>query len=94
MSSQHRAPYALPTIRSREYHFLAADEYSATSQALQEATDALLGTGVYRDFYFEDDAAWRQALDERAEMFRKLAELRAYANAWKEWASNQVETVA
>ena len=93
MSNQHCAPYALTTIHSREYHSLVA-EYSATDQAIQKATDALLRTGVYRDFYSEDDAAWRQALDERAEMFRKLAELRAYANAWKKWARDQVETVA
>ena len=90
MSNQHRAPYALPTLRVRDCHPLAA-EYSAASKAIEKATDQLLRVGVFKDFYPQGDAALQQALDERAEMFRKLADLQAYANAWERWASDQVE---
>ena len=43
-----------------------------------------------RDFYPQGAAAWQQARDERAEMFRKLAEVQAYAEAWMERASDHL----
>ena len=81
------APYTLPAILVNGTKPLA-DEYSATCQAIDNATGALLKTGVFRDFYPEDDASYQQALDERAKMFHKLAEVQAYSKAWVEWASD------
>lgn len=80
--------YALPTIhlngtgaKSLVY------EYYAVCQAINQASDALAAaTCNARDFYPQGTDAWQQARDERAEMFRKLAEVQAYAEAWMERA--------
>ena len=64
-----------------------ANEYHAVYQAIDQACDALqAATCNARDFYFQGDAAWRQARKEREEMFRKLAEVQNYAEAWMERA--------
>jgi hypothetical protein len=76
--------YALPTIHLNGTGAKSlADEYHAVCQTLDGASDALAAaTCNARDFYPQGDAAWQQARDERAEMFRKLAEVQAYAEAW------------
>ena len=60
-------------------------------QALDRASDALAAaTCNARDFYPQGDAAWQQARNERAEIFRKLAEVQAYAEAWMARASDHL----
>jgi uncharacterized membrane-anchored protein YhcB (DUF1043 family) len=81
--------YTLPTIHlnGTGAKSLAA-EYRSVYQAVARASDALAAaTCNGRDFYTQGNAAWQQARDERAEMFRKLAEVQVYAEAWLERAS-------
>lgn len=84
--------YALPTIHINGTGARSlADEYHAVYQAIDRASDALqAATCNARDFYPQGDAAWQKARDERAEMFRKLAEVQAYAEAWMERASDHL----
>jgi hypothetical protein len=84
--------YALPTIhRNGTGARSLAEEYQAVYQAIDRASDALqAATCNARDFYPQGAAAWQQARDERAEMFRKLAEVQAYAEAWMERASDHL----
>ena len=84
--------YALPTIHLNGTGAKSlADEYHAVYQALDRASDALeAATCNARDFYPQGDAAWQQAREERAEMFRKLNELQAYAEAWMGRASEHL----
>jgi len=88
---QHLA-YALPTIHLNGTGAQSlADEYHAVYQAFDRASDALAAaTCNARDFYPQGDAAWQQARDERAEMFRRLAEVKAYAEAWMARASDHL----
>jgi hypothetical protein len=88
---QHLA-HALPTIHLNGTGAKSlADEYHAVYRAIGRASDALqAATCNARDFYPQGDAAWQQARDERAEMFRKLAEVQAYAEAWMERASDHL----
>jgi hypothetical protein len=76
--------YALPTIhRNGTGARSLAEEYQAVYQAIDRASDVLAAaTCNARDFYPEGAAVWQQARDERAEMFSKLAEVQAYAEAW------------
>jgi reverse gyrase len=84
--------YALPTIHLNGTGARSmADEYHAVYQALGRASDALAAaTCNARDFYPQCTDAWIQARDERAEMFRKLAEVQAYAEAWMAQASDHL----
>ena len=84
--------YALPTIHLNGTGAKSlVDEYHAAYQAIDKAIEALVATTCNaRDFYPQGDAAWQQARDERAEMFRKLAEVQAYAEAWMERASDHL----
>ena len=84
--------YALPTIHlNGTLAKSLADEYHAVYQAINRASDALVAaTCNARDFYPQGDAAWKQARDERAEMFRKLAEVQGYAEAWMAQASDHI----
>ena len=84
--------YALPTIHLNGTGAQSlADEYHAVYRALDMASDALAAaTCNARDFYPQGDAAWQQAREERAEMFRKLAEVQAYAEAWMARASDHL----
>jgi hypothetical protein len=84
--------YALPTIHLNGTGAKSlAYEYHAVYQALNRACDALaVATCNARDFYPQGDAAWQRAREERAEMFRKLAEVQAYAEAWMERASDHL----
>jgi hypothetical protein len=84
--------HALPTIHLNGTGAKSlADEYHAVYRAIGRASDALqAATCNARDFYPQGDAAWQQARDERAEMFRKLAEVQAYAEAWMERASDHL----
>jgi hypothetical protein len=84
--------HALPTIHLNGTGARSlADEYHAVYRALNKASDALeAATCNARDFYPQGDAAWQQARDERAEMFRKLAEVQAYAEAWMARASDHL----
>jgi sucrose-6-phosphate hydrolase SacC (GH32 family) len=91
--------YALPTIHLNGTGARSlADEYHAVYQAIDRASDALAAaTCNARDFYPQGAAAltgwpsnWVQARAERAEMFRKLAEVQAYAEAWMERASDHL----
>jgi hypothetical protein len=84
--------YALPTIHLNGTGAKSlADEYHAVYHAIDRASDALAAaTCNARDFYPQGDAAWQQARDERAEMFRKLAEVQAYAEAWMAQASDHL----
>jgi hypothetical protein len=88
---QHLAR-ALPTIHLNGTGAKSlADEYHAVYQAVDRASDALqAATCNARDFYPQGDAAWQQARDERTEMFLKLAEVQAYAEAWMERASDHL----
>jgi hypothetical protein len=76
--------YTLPTIHLNGTGARSlAVEYQAVYRAIDRASDALqAATCNARDFYPQGAAAWQQARDERAEMFRKLAEVQAYAEAW------------
>ena len=84
--------YALPTIHLNGTGAKSlADEYHAVYQALDRASDALeAATCNARDFYPQGGDAWQQARDERAEMFRKLAEVQTYAEAWMARASDHL----
>jgi hypothetical protein len=84
--------HALPTIHINGSGAKSlAGEYHAVYQAIDRASDALAAaTCNARDFYPQGGAAWMQARDERAEMFRKLAEVQAYAEAWMERASDHL----
>jgi hypothetical protein len=84
--------YALPTIHLNGTGAKSlADEYRQVYQALDRASDALAAaTCKYRDFYPQGTDAWQQARNERAEMFRKLAEVQAYAEAWTARASDHL----
>ena len=84
--------YTLPTIHLNGTGAKSlADEYHAVYQAIDRAADALqAATCNARDFYPQGDAAWQQAREERAEMFRKLNELQAYAEAWMGRASEHL----
>ena len=84
--------YTLPTIHLNGTGAKSlADEYHAVYQAIEQAADALqAATCNARDFYPQGDAAWQQAREERAEMFRKLNELQAYAEAWMGRASEHL----
>ena len=86
--------YALPTIHNNGTGAKSlADEYHAVYQAIDRASDALAAaTCNARDFYPQPsgDTAWQQARNERAEMFRKLAEVQAYAEAWMARASDHI----
>jgi hypothetical protein len=84
--------YTLPTIHLNGTGAQSlADEYHAAYLALDRASDALAAaTCNARDFYPQGVAAWQQARDERAEMFRKLAEVQAYAEAWMARASDHL----
>jgi hypothetical protein len=75
--------YALPTIHLNGTGARAlADEYHAFYEALCRARDALrAATCNQSDFYPQGDAAWQQALAERAEMNHKLGELLEYAKS-------------
>lgn len=86
------AAYALPTIRLNGTGAEAlAAEYHEVCLAVGRACDALArATCNGRDFYPQSDAAWQQARNERAEMFRKLAEVQAYAEAWMARASDHI----
>jgi hypothetical protein len=81
--------YALPTIHLNGTGAKSlAHEYQEVYLAVALAGHALQdATCNARDFYPQGDAAWQQARDERAEMFRKLAEVQAYAEAWMARAS-------
>jgi hypothetical protein len=85
-------PKALPTIhRNGTGAKSLADDYHAVCQAIDRVSDALqAATCNARDFYPQGAAAWQQARDERAEMFRKLAEVQAYAKAWTKRASDHL----
>jgi hypothetical protein len=84
--------YALPIIHLNGTGAQSlADEYHAVYRAVDGASNALAAaTCNARDFYPQGSAVWQQARDERAEMFRKLSELRAYAEAWMERASDHL----
>jgi hypothetical protein len=84
--------YAQPTIHLNGTGARSlADEYHAVYQAIDRASDALAAaTCNARDFYPQGAAVWQQAQDERAEMFRKLAEVQAYAEAWMAQASDHL----
>ena len=84
--------YTLPTIHLNGTGAKSlADEYHAVYQAIDRAGDALqAATCNARDFYPQGNAAWQQAREERAEMFRKLNELQAYAEAWMGRASEHL----
>ena len=84
--------YTLPTIHLNGTGARSlADEYHAVYQAIDRASDALqAATCNARDFYPQGNAAWQQAREERAEMFRKLNELQAYAEAWMGRASEHL----
>jgi hypothetical protein len=84
--------HALPTIHLNGTGAQSLfDEYHAVYLALDGASDALqAATCNARDFYPQGDAARQQARNERAEMFRKLAEVKAYAEAWLELASDHL----
>ena len=88
------APYALPTIHLNGTGAQSlADEYHAVYLATSQACEALAAaTCNARDFYPQGDGAWKEAQDERADMFSKLAEVQLYAAAWMNKASDQVET--
>jgi len=83
---------ALPTIHLNGTGAKSlADEYYAVYHSIGRASDSLqAATCNARDFYPQGDAAWQQARNERAEMFRKLAEVQAYAEAWMERASDHL----
>ena len=84
--------YALPTIHSNGTGAeCLATEYHEVYHALARASDALsAATCNARDFYPQGGDAWQQARNERAEMFRKLAEVQAYAEAWMAQASDHL----
>jgi hypothetical protein len=84
--------YALPTIHLNGTGAQSlADEYHAFYLAVAEASRALeTATCNARDFYPQGAEAWEQARKERAEAFCKLADLRAYAEAWMERASDHL----
>jgi hypothetical protein len=84
--------HALPTIHLNGTGAKSlAEEYHAAYQAIGRAAAALsAATCNARDFYPQGDAAWQQARDERAEMFRKLAEVQAYAELWMARASDHL----
>jgi hypothetical protein len=86
------ATYALPTIHSNGTGAKSlAEEYHAVYQAIDRARYALAAaTCNARDFYPQGDAAWIQARDERTEMFLKLVEVQAYAEAWIAQASHHL----
>jgi hypothetical protein len=68
-----------------------ADEYHAVCQAIDRAFDALAGaTCNARDFYLQGPGAYEQARQERREVFRKLGEVQAYAQAWMEAAGDHL----
>ena len=78
-------PVALPAIHlngtvvatlQREYRALV-DAVSATEDALRAATCS------GRDFCFQPPEVFQQAQADRREMFRLLAVVRAYAEAWE-----------
>ena len=84
--------YTLPTIHLNGTGAKSlADEYRAVYHAIDRAGDALqAATCNARDFYPQDDAAWQQAREERADMFRKLAEVQNYVEAWMERACDHL----
>ena len=84
--------YTLPTIHLNGTGAKSlADEYHAVYQAIDRVSDALqAATCNSRDFYPQDDAAWQQAREERADMFRKLAEVQNYVEAWMERACDHL----
>ena len=84
--------YTLPTIHLNGTGAKSlADEYHAVYQAIDRVSDALqAATCNSRDFYPQGDAAWQQAREERADMFRKLAEVQNYVEAWMERACDHL----
>ena len=84
--------YSLPTIHLNGTSPGAlADEYHRLYQAIDQASRALeAATCNARDFYPQGDSAWQQARNERDEMFRKLAEVQTYAEAWMERAGEHI----
>ena len=84
--------YTLPTIHMNGTGAKSlADEYHEVYLAVGLAGHALQGaTCNARDFYPQGGEAWQQAREERAAMFRKLAEVQAYAEAWMARASDHL----
>lgn len=67
-----------------------ADEYLAVVRAVRLAGEALdSATCNPRDFYTQD-GAWPKARAEREEIFRKLREVKQYAEAWLEHISDHL----
>ena len=81
--------YASPTIHLNGTGAQAlADEYRALWQAAERAMVALsAATCNVRDFYPQGSGAFDQARLEREMVFRKLAEVQAYAQSWMEASS-------
>ena len=86
------ASHTLPTIHLNGTGAKSlADEYHEVYLAVGLAGHALQdATCNARDFYPQGGDAWQQARNERAEMFRKLAEVQAYAEAWMAQASDHL----
>ena len=82
----------LPTIhRNGTGAQSLADEYLAVVRALRLAGEALdNATCNARDFYPQGDEAWSVARKERDEAFRKLREVKQYADAWLEHACDHI----
>jgi hypothetical protein len=59
-------------------------EYRTVRKAVSNATDALAAaTCNVRDFYPQGSDAWRQACDERTEVFQMLQRVCEYAAQWE-----------
>jgi hypothetical protein len=82
----------LPTIHSNGTGAQSlADEYLAVVRALRLAGEALdNATCNARDFYPQGHEAWTVARKERDETFRKLREVKQYADAWLEHISDHL----
>jgi len=86
------ATATLPTIhRNGTGAQSLADEYHAVARALRLAGEALdNATCNARDFYPQGDEAWSVARKERDEAFRKLREVKQYADDWLEHACDHI----
>jgi hypothetical protein len=84
--------YALPTIHLNGTGAQSlADEYRAFRRTVTAAAAALeVATCNARDFYPQGGDAWEQARKDRADAYRKLAELQEYAEAWMARASDHL----
>jgi hypothetical protein len=83
--------YALPSIHLNGTGAQTLfDDYQAFHLAILNAEKALdMATFNARDFYPQEEA-WKQACKDRADAFRKLAELQQYAEAWLGLASDHI----